>query len=143
MPSTNAVSKPELDLAVRREDVADAISSYRKAARSRREWIVSIGGVALAIGTWVAGLASESTVVMLATFLGGWLVLAALNIRGRYRYSTEISRLGLACPHCREPIVEMIEWRGRPKRADAILATGRCPTCGGECFAPEALSRLR
>jgi hypothetical protein len=138
MPSTSPVSKSDLDMVVRREDVADAVNHYRRSARSAREWFVAIGGIALVLGIWAVGLASDSTSMLLATFVAGWLALAALNIRARHRYSAEISRLGLACPSCREPIVEMIEWRGLPKRADAILATGRCPTCGGECFAPEA-----
>ena len=138
MPSANPVPKPELDLTVRRDDLVAAIISYRRGVRSPREAVVAFAGLALGIGTWLIGLTRPSPVVNAASFAAGWLILIAGTVRARHRYTTEISRLGLTCQRCREPIVEMFELRGRLKRADVILTTGRCPSCGVACFAPDA-----
>ena len=138
MTADRQLAEPTLDLTVRREDVADAIAAYRRGTTRTREWVIGIGGLVLALSTWMAGLASSSDVVVLSAFVGGWVILLALNLRNWRRYTREIARLGLTCPGCRQPIVEMIEWRGRLQRADAVLTTGRCPSCGVDCFSPEA-----
>jgi RNase P subunit RPR2 len=77
-------------------------------------------------------------VVLAVTFLGGWALLIGANLLAARRYRVQISRYGLACPACYAPLVQYLEPRSGRKRADVVLASGRCPDCGARVFAPDA-----
>ena len=129
-------SHDDRSLVVERADFEAAIAALRQAARAPREYALAIVTIVGAVGVWLAGIGSDGTNILVC-LAAGWAIMLGGNVMAFRRHRGRVEKYGLACLTCRQPLIEAVEWRGRLARADAVLATRRCPACGTECFAAE------
>jgi hypothetical protein len=122
---------------MRREDFAAAVAAHRLEANSLREWGPFGFALVAALALMVVGARNATEIQSSAMVLGGWAIIAGLNALMLRRYRARVVRHGLVCPECFKPLVQFIEPHGR-KRADRVLASGRCPGCGTNVLAPGA-----
>lgn len=125
-------------LVVRRADIEAAVLVHRRESNGVAEWIIAIGGFGGTMALWLSGIVSDRSGVLMPTFVGGWAIMISALLLMMHRYSRRIAKLGLQCPGCAEPLVELVKWRTGVKYADRVLATGRCPNCGAQCFVEDA-----
>jgi hypothetical protein len=126
-----------------RDEFAAAVRAYRRRHRSAANWMLAAGmpgGLGLGYGLIVAAeqlglgatLAGPAFTLgwLVALLSGGTLVLRERKLQRQW---------GLDCPACGGAIVTS----GAPHRADLVMATGRCPTCGAPQFAEDDREQAR
>jgi hypothetical protein len=121
-------------LALDREDLTAVATAYRRETRGRKQWAwvgVGLGGLALGptlitIGErlgWPSALAP-------VFFGGGWAALIGSTIMVWRNERRARANLQLHCPECDAPLIDGRMSRGGLTSADAVVASGHCPSCG-------------
>jgi hypothetical protein len=77
-------------------------------------------------------------------FFGGWSIALVTMFAGWRRRRKTLAGLRVECANCSEPLIEAPSFlfpnraKAALARADLIVATGSCPSCGREFIAREA-----
>ena len=125
-----------------RADLATVVAEYKKKSR-KFESLTRLGlwgglplGLLLVLLRPAFGLIDDYNPMF---FLGS--VIAGLTIAGAasfYRRKS-LAELHLRCAYCDTPFLGPGEWKDVAWRAEHVVATGVCLTCGNKCFGKEAL----
>ena len=127
-------------LALRREDLAGLVASYRSAVTSKRSWtalFAPLGGMAVGpflmligkLAGWPAALDPYFFFLGWALFLvvGAVVIVRTRRIRRRYE---------IHCPACDVSLLGPPSNPGGIMYAELAIATGCCPSCGVQILAP-------
>ena len=136
--SAHAVSNASLPT---RADLAAVVAVYRKKSE-KFDYLTRLGlwggfvlGSLLVFLRPVFGLIDDYNPVF---FLGGVTAgLATVWAASLYRRRA-LAELQLRCSFCDTPLPGPGEWKDIASRAEYVVATGVCPSCGNEFFATGA-----
>src|SRR4051812_7133934 len=127
-----------------REDLAAVAATYAAESRKYDKWEMSgvLGGLSLGMLLMFAssrmGLGDRLDPIF---FFGGWGIALATMFAGWRRRRTALAGLPVACANCSAPLMEAPRFllpnriKAALARADIIVATGTCPSCGHEFVA--------
>ena len=127
-------------LALRRDDLAAMLASYRKESRRPKAWaglVTGIGGLLLAALLITLGDYLKWPEALGPVFLaGGWAILLASFGVVWWRERRLRLHFQVHCPACAEPLLDGSLSRPGGPRAELAIATGNCPHCGAHILAP-------
>jgi hypothetical protein len=127
-----------------REELAAVAATYVSESAKYNKWEIGgvLGGLSLAVLLMSAaptmGLAHRWDSVF---FFGGWGIALAVMFVGRRRRRAALTGLQIECANCGTPFMDAPRFllpnriKVAQARADIIIATGSCPSCGQEFIA--------
>ncbi len=134
-----------------RDDIATVTSVYKRETVKFNRW-ASAG----LVGGLLTGAAAMGVADMLAWaqswdpifLLGGWVLGIGGMALARRQRRRNLADINLHCETCSTPLIEDVSGFFRPNsdkqaiaRAEMIVATGGCPTCGADFLADESSQR--
>ncbi len=141
VPRTGPPPVPAAPHALTRDDLAAVAAVYRREhARFQRRGTASVFG-GLAIGAMLLTLGDTlgwPAVWQPVFFAGGWLLALGGVAHFWRRRRRVLSSMDLRCASCEMALLKAAPPRTGLTRADLIVATGICPTCGQPFLAAEA-----
>jgi len=120
--------------ALTNEDIAAVAYSYRRVHR-RSEWIaigLFLGGLGVGLGLMLLGDYFGWSDRLDPVFFGlGWAIALGANAVASLRTRKSLAEFQLRCSHCD---AALFQGRGRAliSRADLVVTTRACPSCGGK-----------
>jgi hypothetical protein len=137
-PSAHAVSNA---LHLTSADLAAAVAVYRKKSQKSDSltrlglWGGFVLGALLVFLRSVLGLIDDLNPVF---FLAGVTTGIATVLAASLYRRRSLAELQLRCSFCETPLPGPGPWKEVASRAERVIATGVCPSCGNEFFATQA-----